>query len=224
MKLLIVEDEKGMADSITRFLQTEDFICETAADFEAATDKIQFYTYECILLDITLPDGNGLNILRQLKKAKRKEGIIIISARGSLDDKIEGLTIGADDYLSKPFHLAELSARVKAVIRRKYFESNNEINIGHLHIDINGKKATCHDKLLDLTKSEFELLAFLVSNKNKVISKKAIAENISGDKADYFDSYDFIYSHLKNLKKKLAAAGYADSIKSVYGLGYKLEL
>lgn len=221
MRLLIIEDEKGMSQSINKYMQSELFICDSATTLEAALDKIDFFDYACIIIDITLPDGNGLAALRHLKSLKRKDGVIIISAKGSTEDKVAGLTLGADDYLSKPFHLPELSARVKAVIRRKYFEGHNLLQLDELQINISNKQVFCNNEQLDLTKSEFELLVFFVSNKEKVISKKALAENISGDKADYFDSYDFIYTHLKNLKKKLTCAGYTGTIKSVYGIGYK---
>jgi DNA-binding response OmpR family regulator len=221
MKLLIVEDEPGMAESITKFMHSEDFRCETAATLAQAIEKVELYEYQCIIADITLPDGSGINILHHLQRNQRNDGVIIISAKGSLEDKVKGLRSGADDYLPKPFHLPELSARIKAIIRRKCFEGSNELNVDGLHINVDAKQATCNGQLLDLTKSEFELLVFFASNKNKVISKKALAENISGDRSEYFDSYDFIYTHLKNLKKKLSAVGYHDAIKSVYGLGYK---
>ncbi|WP_440135088.1 response regulator transcription factor [Chitinophaga sancti] len=221
MKLLIVEDEPGMAESIFKFMQTEDFLCEAVATLALALEKVDLFQYHCIVADITLPDGSGISLLHHLQRLKRKDGIIIISAKGSLEDKLEGLGSGADDYLPKPFHLPELSARIKAIIRRKSFEGSNVLIADGLRIDIDTKEVICNEQHLELTKSEFELLIFFMSNKNKVISKKALAENISGDKAEYFDSYDFIYTHLKNLKKKLSGAGYTDAIKSVYGLGYK---
>ncbi len=224
MKILLVEDEKELAESIVHYLEGTDYRCEVVSDFHSASEKISLYQYDCILLDITLPGGHGLDLLRELKKQKKKAGVIIISAKNSVNDKIEGLEIGADDYLPKPFHLAELGARVKALIRRNQFDGASIVQFDELVLDIDSKTAKAGNQKMDLTKSEFELLLFLISNKNKVISKEAIGEHLSGDDADRFDNYDFIYSHIKNLKKKLAEAGSAEYIKTVYGLGYKFEL
>lgn len=224
MRILIVEDERQLAESIVHYLEGESYSCETAFDFDRAMEKISLYNYDCILLDITLPDGNGLTLLKELKKQNKAGGIIIISAKNSLDDKIAGLEIGADDYLPKPFHLAELGARIKALIRRNKFDGSSVIALGNLSLDVPGKVTTIGQNKLDLTKSEFELLLFLISNKNKVISKEAIGEHLSGDDADRFDNYDFVYSHIKNLKKKMTEAGGIDNIKTVYGLGYKFEV
>ena len=224
MRILIVEDEKQLAESIVHYLEGESYSCETAFDFDRAMEKISLYNYDCILLDITLPNGNGITLLKELKKQNKSGGIIIISAKNSLDDKIAGLEIGADDYLPKPFHLAELGARIKALIRRNKFDGSSVIALGNLSLDVPGKVTTIGQNKLDLTKSEFELLLFLISNKNKVISKEAIGEHLSGDDADRFDNYDFVYSHIKNLKKKMTEAGGVDNIKTVYGLGYKFEV
>ena len=224
MKILIVEDEKELAKSIVHYLEGENYVCESVFDFDHAHEKIGLYSYDCILLDITLPGGSGLNLLKELKKKQKTDGVIIISAKNSLDDKIEGLEIGADDYLSKPFHLAELGARINALIRRNKFEGSNLISLDNLTLDVPGKKVTVGKNTVDLTKSEFELLLFLISNKNKVISKDAIGEHLSGDDADRFDHYDFVYSHIKNLKRKMTDAGSLDYIKTVYGLGYKFEI
>ena len=224
MRILIVEDEKQLAESIVHYLEGESYSCETAFDFDRAMEKISLYNYDCILLDITLPNGNGLTLLKELKKQNKSGGIIIISAKNSLDDKIAGLEIGADDYLPKPFHLAELGARIKALIRRNKFDGSSVFALGNLSLDVPGKVTTIGQNKLDLTKSEFELLLFLISNKNKVISKEAIGEHLSGDDADRFDNYDFVYSHIKNLKKKMMEAGGVDNIKTVYGLGYKFEV
>ena len=224
MRILIVEDEKQLAESIVHYLEGESYSCETAFDFDRAMEKISLYNYDCILLDITLPNGNGLTLLKELKKQNKSGGIIIISAKNSLDDKIAGLEIGADDYLPKPFHLAELGARIKALIRRNRFDGSSVFTLGNLSLDVPGKVTTIGQNKLDLTKSEFELLLFLISNKNKVISKEAIGEHLSGDDADRFDNYDFVYSHIKNLKKKMMEAGGVDNIKTVYGLGYKFEV
>ena len=223
MKILIVEDEKELSGSIAAFLKTENYLCEIAPDFETAITKTACYDYDCILLDITLPDGNGLNVLKSLKKNNKTDGVIIISAKNSIDDKIEGLNLGADDYLPKPFHLSELSARIASVIRRRNFGGCNKIILNDILIDTTAKTVTVGEKELDLTKTEYELLLYLAVNKNRVISKSAIAEHISGDQAEYFDNFDFIYAHIKNLKKKITAAGGIDTIKSIYGMGYKFE-
>ncbi len=223
MKILIVEDEKELSGSIAAFLKSENYLCEIAPDFETAITKTACYDYDCILLDITLPDGNGLNVLKSLKKNNKTDGVIIISAKNSIDDKIEGLNLGADDYLPKPFHLSELSARIASVIRRRNFGGGNKIILNDINIDTTAKTVTVGGKELDLTKSEYELLLYLAVNKNRVISKSAIAEHLSGDQAEYFDNFDFIYAHIKNLKKKITAAGAIDTIKSIYGMGYKFE-
>jgi DNA-binding response OmpR family regulator len=175
-------------------------------------------------LDISLPDGNGLKILEKLKNEGKMEGVIIISAKNSLDDRIKGLNLGADDYLAKPFHLAELGARVSAVIRRKRFDGNNALNFHEITIDLLGKAVSVNGKIVELTRKEYDLLLFLVSNKNRVVMKNAIAEHLSGDNAEAFDNFDFIYAHMKNLKKKLHEAGCVDYIKTIYGLGYKFEV
>lgn len=175
------------------------------------------------MLDITLPDGNGLNILEKLKREEKAEGVIIVSAKNSLDDKIKGLNLGADDYLAKPFHLSEMGARISAVIRRKQFGGSKSLVFQELTIDLLGKVTTVNSHAVDLTRKEYDLLLFLVSNKNRVVSKNAIAEHLSGDAAEVFDNFDFIYAHMKNLKKKLTEAGSHDYIKTIYGLGYKFE-
>lgn len=224
MKVLIIEDEKQLAQSIADYLKGEDYLCELAVSFREALDKIQSYSYDCILLDLMLPGGEGLQILEELKKLNRQEGVIIVSAKNSIDDKVKGLQIGADDYLPKPFHLSELSARVYSVIRRKHFGNANKITIHELEIDLLAKTAFVNKKPLVLTKKEFDLLLFLISNKNRIISKSALAEHLSGDMADMLDNHGFVYAHVKNLKKKLSDAGCTDYIKTVYGMGYKWEV
>jgi DNA-binding response OmpR family regulator len=221
MKILIIEDEKELVKSMAQFLRQESYVCEVAYTASEANEKILVYDYDCILLDISLPDGNGLKILETLKANKKSDGVIIITANNSLDDRVKGLNLGADDYLSKPFYLPELSARVSAIIRRKRFDGNNKISFQEITIDLLGKIVTVNDQTVELTRKEYDLLMFLVSNKNRVISKNAIAEHLSGDDAELLDKFDFIYSHMKNLKKKLAEAGSEDYIKTVYGLGYK---
>ncbi|NBP68998.1 MAG: DNA-binding response regulator [Cytophagia bacterium] len=223
MKVLIVEDEKELSNSITQYLRQESYVCETAHTISEALEKVQLFDYDCILLDITLPDGNGLKILESLKQSNKLEGVIIISAKNSVDDRIKGLNLGADDYLPKPFHLSELGARVSAIIRRKRFDGKNQFVFNEITIDLLGKTVKVNLKTVDLTRKEYDLLLFLLANKQRVVSKNAIAEHLSGDDAEIFDNFDFIYAHMKNLKKKLNDAGCKDYIKTVYGLGYKIE-
>ena len=224
MKILIVEDEIELSKSMVTYLQRDSYTCDVAYNFKDGMDKIESFDYDCILLDISLPDGNGLQILKALKDDDKLDGVIVISAKNSLDDKIAGLNLGADDYLPKPFHLSELSARIAAVIRRKQFQGSNVLVLNELTIDLLAKTIAVNKKLVELTRKEFDLLLYLVSNKNRVISKNAIAENISGDSADLYDNFDFIYAHMKNLKKKLTIAGCDDYIKSIYGMGYKFTV
>ena len=223
MKILIIEDEAALAQSIVAYLKEQNYRCELAGTFREAQYKIQLYDYDCILLDLMLPGGDGLRLLEELKKLNKQEGVIIISAKNSLEDKIEGLQIGADDYLAKPFHLSELSARIYSLIRRKQFANRNLIQVNELQIDLLAKVVKVNDRIVNITKKEFELLLFLIGNKNRVISKSALAEHLSGDMADMLDNYDFVYAHIKNLKKKLTDAGMPDYIKTMYGMGYKWE-
>ena len=221
MKILIIEDEKALADSIVTYLKGEKYICETASGLNKAREKIETFDYDCILLDISLPDGNGLEILKLLKADNKLDGVLIISAKNSVDDKINGLTMGADDYLAKPFHLSELSARIGAIIRRKYFDGNESVSFNEISINTRNKIITVEKKELEVTRKEYELLLYFISNKKRVISKTAIAEHLWGDEMD--GNNDFIYTHIKNLRKKLVDAGAKDYIKSIYGMGYKFS-
>ena len=221
MKILIIEDEKELSDSISKYLGTEQFTCEAAYDYHTALQKIHLNEYSCIILDITLPNGSGLDLLKELKIMDKAEGVLIVSARNSLDDKITGLNMGADDYLAKPFHLPELGARVSAIIRRKSFGGRNQIKVGELILDLQDKSLKFKEDSISLTRKEYELLLYLLSNKNRVVTKEAIAEHLWGDNIDMADTYDFIYSHIKNLRKKMMNAGCPDYIKAVYGMGYK---
>ncbi|PKB18265.1 response regulator transcription factor [Flavobacterium sp. 5] len=223
MKILIIEDEQEIAKSIKDYFKTNGIQCETAENYALALDKIDNYNYDCILLDLMLPDGDGFDILKELKNKNKTEGVIIISAKETLDSRIEGFNLGADDFLTKPFHLSELLVRMQALIRRKNFKGNNNVIFNEINIDILSKTVTINNKKLDLTKKEIDLLLFLIGNNNKVLSKGAIAEHLSGDMADMLDNHDFIYAHIKNLKKKLNTAGSGDYIKTIYGLGYKWE-
>jgi DNA-binding response OmpR family regulator len=224
MKILIVEDEKELAQDIVKYLSGQNYVCEVAENYNQATDKIAVYQYDCILLDLMLPDGNGLALLEQLKRENKQDGVIIISAKNSIEDKVKGLKIGADDYLAKPFHHSELSARIHSLIRRKQFNSSNIVQQNEITIDLLGKTVKVNDIEISLTKKEFDLLLFFIGNKNRVISKSALAEHLSGDIADMFDNHDFVYAHVKNLKKKLTEAGYNNYIKTIYGTGYKWEI
>lgn len=221
MKLLIIEDERQLSDSIVSYLGKEDYLCEQAFTFSDAMMRVGVYEYDCILLDLMLPGGSGLDILRRIRQRTPHTGVIIVSAKGSLDDKVEGLKIGADDYLAKPFHLPELGMRIFALLRRNNFTATNILRSGMVEVDLLEKKVKVEEKAVDLTKSEYELLLFLIENRRRVVSKSAIAEHLSGDVADMFDDFNFVYAHIKNLKQKLADAGVADCIKTYYGTGYK---
>jgi DNA-binding response OmpR family regulator len=222
MNVLVIEDEQSLQDSIKKYLDAGDYHCEVASTFDQAEEKINLYTYDCILVDITLPDGNGLDIIRELKVNRINSGIIIISARNSLDDKVVGLDIGADDYLTKPFDLAELNARINAVIRRKSFDGKDEIDFNEIKIIMSTRQVYIGKSEVRLTKKEFDLLKFLIANKGRIITKETIAEHLWGDHMDLADSFDFIYVHIKNLRKKIVESGGADYIQSVYGIGYKM--
>ncbi len=221
MKLLIIEDEHQLSDSIVSYLNREDYLCEQAFTFGEAMMKVGVYEYDCILLDLMLPGGSGLDILRRIKQSTPQTGVIIVSAKDSLDDKVAGLQIGADDYIAKPFHLSELSMRIFALLRRKNFTSSNTLRSGAVVIDLLGKRVTVDDRMLDLTKSEYELLLFFIENRRRVVSKSALAEHLSGDMADMLDDFNFVYAHIKNLKAKLSEAGVPDCIKTFYGQGYQ---
>ncbi len=223
MKILIIEDEIEIATSIKSYLSSNDFVCESASTLKIAIEKIDLYSYDCILLDLMLTDGDGFKVLEALKKQNKTDGVIIISAKDTLETKIEGLTLGADDYLTKPFHLSELLVRIQALVRRKQFNGNNILSFNEIEIDTISKSVKIKGNKIEFTKKEMDLLLFLIGNKNKVLSKSVIAEHLSGDMADMLDNHDFVYAHIKNMKKKLKEMGAADYLKSVYGTGYKWE-
>ena len=223
MKILIIEDERKLSDSIVSYLSDEKYLCEQAFTYDEALMKVGVYDYDCVLLDLMLPGGNGLDILREIRKRRNPVGVIIVSAKDSIDDKVKGLQIGADDYLAKPFHLAELSMRIYAVIRRRDFSASNIIESGGIRIDLLDKSVKVGGVPVVLTKSEYELLIFFIGNQGRVVSKSALAEHLSGEMADMMDNHDFVYTHIKNLKAKLAAAGCKDCIRNVYGMGYKWQ-
>lgn len=223
MKVLIIEDEPALSSSIDQYLQKEGYLCEIAETYQDAMLKVKDYEYDCVLVDLTLPGGNGLDIIKSLKEEHSQEGIIIISAKHSLEDKIKGLEIGSDDYLTKPFHLSELNARIKAIIRRKKFNGEQEITFKEIRIGLEKQEVVVHQNTLNLTRSEYRLLLYFLANRKRVLSKESIAEHLAGENAEVLDSLDFIYSHIKNLRKKLVNAGAEDYIRAMYGMGYKFS-
>ena len=222
MKILLVEDEKELRDTVKAYLEREKFVVECAEDYPAAMSKINDYDYDCVLLDIMLPGGSGLSLLAHLKRMRKQESVIIISAKDSIDDKVEGLDLGADDYLAKPFHLAELNARVKSLLRRKKAGGDTSIVLGNLTLTPDTRKVAVDGKDIALNRKEFDLLYYFMSNPNRLINRTALAESVWGDHIDQADSLDFIYSQVKNLRTKMKAAGAQAEIKAVYGFGYKL--
>jgi DNA-binding response OmpR family regulator len=223
MKILVIEDEIELQETIKASLLKENYIVEVASDFYEAQDKISIYDYDCILLDIMLPYGNGINILQELKKNGNAGSVIVISAKNSLDDKINGLELGADDYLTKPFHIAELTARIKAVIRRNNLDGKNYIEIGNILFDIHERTLIVGGVSIHLNRKEFDILNYFLLNKNRLITKTALAEYVWGDHIDEADNFDFIYYQIKNLRNKLKNSKASITIESIYGVGYKLS-
>lgn len=223
MKVLLVEDNPDLADNIRKFLSQEGYVCESSPAFVAAQDKLVAFEYDCIVLDIMLPDGNGLKLLEFIKQQKIKSGILVVSAKNSLDDKIKGLNLGADDYITKPFHLSELNARLKAIYRRKHMDGDPVIAFNEIEVNMATLEAKVNGRLLDLTKKEFDLLLYFLTNKNHVITRQSIAEHLWGDYADSLANFDFVYQHVKNLRKKISQANGKDYIGTVYGLGYRFN-
>ncbi len=225
MRVLLVEDETELAQSISEYLiKNEKFSCDVAYNLNKASEFCELYEYDCLIVDIGLPDGSGLEIIRSVKKQNKRSGIIIISAKDALDDRIEGLTIGADDYLVKPFHLSELNARIFSIMRRLKFDGSSNMVVNEITIDMQSREVKVKGKYLELTKSEYDLLFYLLTNKNQVISKTSIAEHLVGEQVDVMGSLDFVYLHIKNLRKKMIKAGCTDYIKTVYGVGYKFQI
>jgi DNA-binding response OmpR family regulator len=223
MKILIVEDEKDLLNAMVDYLHQSGMSCEKASTLEEALERIDLYDYDGIILDIGLPDGSGLRVIEEMKKKNHQTGILIVSAKNSLDDRLAGLNIGADDYIIKPFHMPELVARIKSVFRRRSFQGKKELVMNELRVIPDEMMFFVNDKQVPLTKTEHDLLMFLLSNSNKVLTKESIAEHLWGDHADMADSFDFIYSHIKNLRKKIIDHGGRDYVKSVYGVGYKFH-
>jgi len=224
VKILVVEDEPEMRQILKSSLEKEQFLVECASDLQSAIDKVVGYDYDCILLDVMLPDGSGLKLLEQLKAMKKADRVIILSAKDSLEDKLAGLESGADDYLPKPFHLAELNARVKSVLRRKLAEGQHALEAGNLTLNLADRAAQVNGQPLALNRKEFDILAYLTVNRDRLVRKTALAEHVWGDHADEMDSYEFIYAQIKNVRRKLTAAGANAEIQAVYGMGYKLTV
>jgi DNA-binding response OmpR family regulator len=221
MKLLIVEDELELLNSTCGYLQKEDFVCEPAPNFFEAEDKLITYQYDVVILDINLPDGNCLELLKLIKEKSPETGVLIVSAKNSLDDRLKGLDLGADDYITKPFHLAELNSRINSLLRRRKFKGSTNIIFNEIELDPDAKSAIVNGALLDLTKKEYFLLLYFITNKGRVLTKEAIAEHLWGDNIDMVDNFDFIYTHMRNLRKKLKKSGATDYLQTIYGLGYK---
>ncbi len=221
MKVLLVEDHIELAQNMHTYLSKEGYVCEVSASTEQAMSKLGGFDYDLLVLDLMLPDGNGLDILRWVKQTNTKMGVLILSAKNSLQDKIEGLELGADDYLPKPFHFAELNARLKAIFRRRQLQGSNVILCEDIQIDTEKHEVMVNQQLLDLTRKEYELLLYFIVNKNRVLTKQSIAEHLWGDYIDALDSFDFVYQHIKNLRKKITEAGGKDAITTMYGSGYK---
>ncbi len=223
MRLLVIEDDQELLRSMLKYFDSFGYNSDGAKTLRSAREKLEQHSYDCVVLDLNLPDGNGLSIINFIKNLKKKTGILILSANNSLDDKLDGLELGADDYLTKPFHLAELHARIKSILRRNQYEGDNLLVFNEIEINTDSNDVRVNGNLLKLTKKEYELILFLVTNKNRVVTKQSISDHIWGDFVDLYDSFDFIYSHLKNLRKKIIAQGGNDYIKTVYGIGYKFS-
>lgn len=223
MKLLLIEDEKELVRSILDYIKDEGYVCACSYNFPDASKKINDYEYDCAIVDLTLPGGNGLALIEQLKNVHPNTGIII-SAKNSLDDRLRGLDLGADDYLTKPFHLAELNSRIKSVLRRRLYSGSSSVVINELRIEPEKHEVFVEGEEVKLTKKEFDILMYLAVNKEKVLTKESILEHIWGDDANTFDNLDFVYTHIKNLRKKLLAKNCGDYITSMYGVGYKFTV
>ena len=224
MKILIIDDEPSLRELIQRSLERERYVVEAAADFQSGLRKIEDYDYDCVLLDIMLPDGNGLNLLEQLKKMRKRENVIIISTKDSLDDKVQGLELGADDYLPKPFHLAELNARIKSVIRRQRRDGEMDIRLANIRIVPDTFQVFVDDKEIELNRKEYDILLYFANRPGRLVNKNTLAESVWGDHIDQVDNFDFIYAQIKNLRKKLKDAGALAELKAVYGFGYKMTV
>jgi len=223
MKLLFVEDEPVLLQEMESYFSSLNYICERAPNYQQASQKLSNYSYDIVVLDISLPDGNGIDLIQGIREQHPETGIMILSARDSLQDKLKGLNLGADDYLTKPFYVEELNARINALYRRKALKGANEVVFDDFNLDLDSKLLFFKVTAIALTRKEFEMLIYFVVNKNRVMSKSSIAEHLWGDHVDQFDNFDTLYAHIKNLRKKLISASGKDYIKSVYGMGYKFS-
>ncbi len=223
MKILVVEDNVKLAEELVKLLNQEGYVTESVNNVSSGIDKVGVYQYQLMILDLNLPDGSGLKILKNVRETDSDIGVLIVTARDNVDDKITGLNLGADDYVTKPFHKAELLARVKSIIRRRKSGGSNTISVNDIIIDTMSADVRVNSNIVNLTKKEFDLLLYFVYNKNRVVTKESIAEHLWGDDIDQSDSFDFIYNHIKNLRKKISKAGGKNSIQSIYGMGYKLS-
>lgn len=223
MKVLIIEDEHQLRGALRDSLHREEYVVEEASNYHEASEKIWSFEYDCILLDIMLPDGNGLKLLNSLKEMGKRGSVIIISAKDSLEDKVEGLGLGADDYLTKPFHIAELNARIKSVLRRNAFEGNNSLSFGNVVMNTDDRFVLIGGEHLELNRKEFDSLYYFLLNKERLVSKTSLAEHVWGDYIDQANDFEFVYSQIKNLRKKLKDAGADIEVQSVYGMGYRLS-
>jgi DNA-binding response OmpR family regulator len=223
MKILVIEDEKELLATIKNYLEPEGFLCETASTYFDAEDSLSVFKYDIIILDLTLPGGNGLDLIRLIKDLNSQAGLLIVSAKNSLDDKIKGLDMGADDYISKPFHLAELNSRIKSLLRRRHFNGTNELVFNEIKINVDSSEVSVNGENIDLTKKEYDILVYFMVNRNKLITHESIAEHVWGDNITNDDNFDFIYGQIKKLRKKIEQKRGRNYICSVYGMGYKFS-
>ena len=223
MKILIIEDEKDLLEAMAGYLTLQGMLCETASTFFKAEDSLSAYNYDIIILDLTLPDGNGLDLISLIKERNSKAGLLIVSARNSLDDKVKGLDLGADDYITKPFHLAELNSRIRSLARRRFFEGKNELTFNEITINTDSLEVAVNGDLLDLTRKEYDILLYFMVNRNRVITRESIAEHTWGDNSTFADNFDFIYSHIKNIRKKIEQKKGKNYLHNIYGIGYKFS-
>jgi DNA-binding response OmpR family regulator len=223
MKILIIEDEIELVSAMKNYLSSEGFLCETAISYFDAEDALSAFNYDIIILDLTLPDGNGLELIKIIKERNKDAGLLIVSAKNSLDDKIRGLDLGADDYITKPFHLAELNSRIKSLVRRRQFNGSNELVFNEIKINIDSAEVSVNGVPVDLTRKEYDILLYFMVNRNKMITRESIAEHVWGDNISYADNFDFIYSHIKNLRKKIESQDGRNYLQNIYGIGYKFS-
>jgi DNA-binding response OmpR family regulator len=223
MKILIIEDEQELLATMKNYLESEGFLCETALSYFEAEDSLSAYNYDIIVLDLTLPGGNGLDLIKIIRDKNRRAGLLIVSAKNSLDDKIKGLDMGADDYISKPFHLAELNSRIKSLARRRHFDGTNELLFNEIKINVDSNEVSVGGEKIDLTRKEYEILLYFMVNRDKLITRESIAEHVWGDDISYVDNFDFIYSHIKNLRKKIGQKHGRNYLHNIYGMGYKFS-